>query len=111
MTSAAPQLRESSMNLTCLILFYFWSTKAYHCHQLLGWLVSQVYAVNIEVPTNPNEPHACYLMLNDGIDFLTSFLEKECRRLHEKATVLKVIKEKPQTLKAGKTKAVRTTLI
>lgn len=43
-------------------------------------------------------------MLNDGINFLTSFLEKECRRLHEKATALKLIKDVPQTLKAARTK-------
>lgn len=38
MTSAVPQLCASSMNLTCLVLFCFWSTKVYRCCQLLGWL-------------------------------------------------------------------------
>jgi len=49
--------------------------------QLLSvtWMapVSQVYAVNIEVPTNPNELHGCCLMLNDGINFLTSLFRKK----------------------------------
>lgn len=77
------------------------------------WLAPelQVSAANTEAPTDPNEPHKCYLMLNNGINFLTSFLEKEYRRLNEKATVLKLIKEMPQTLKAARTRAVRTALI
>lgn len=53
----------------------------------------------------------CYLTLNDGINVLISSSEKGCRRLHEKVTVLKLIKEMPRTLKAAKTKIAWTTVI
>ena len=62
---------------------------------VLGWCLDLMF---LEVFSNLN-------------DSMILWLGKECRRLHEKATVLKPMKEMPQTLKAAKTKAVQTTVI